>query len=364
MTKLLYPPAGELYGAVFTSVLLTVGAAQADAPPQRPFRPVSPAKAESLRPISERLLPAPKNGGFRMKDFHVWCGSLIQAEGKYQLFASRWPKATRFPGGYRTHSEIVRAVADRPEGPFTFVERVIGPRKGGFWDSRMAHNPKILRLRDQYVLVYIGSNGEGRLGQRASGYAVADRIAGPWRRSDRPFENLVQSKGCPQCDATNPSLCPRPDGSLLLVYRLSPEMVIRVAIASTLAGPWETKNGDVWRSLRGKAAWQRFEDPDVVRLDDHYEMILEDNDAKQPFAGYDYGIHLKSHDGIRWELCDPSVAYTTTIAWDDGTQTTVYRRERPQMFVQDGRLTHIVTAVKDDPSPDESRIVIQPVAPK
>ena len=101
-----------------------------------------------------------------------------------------------------------------------------------------------------------------------------------------------------------------------------------------------------------------------MRIGDHYEMILEDNDAKKPFSGYGHGIHLESPDGIRWQLCDPPVAYTTTIAWDDGTRTTVYRRERPQMFVQEGRLTHIVTAVKDDRSEDESRIVIQPIAPQ
>ncbi len=43
--------------------------------------------------LKERMLPAPRNGGFRMEGYWVWCGSAIKGEdNRYHLFASRWPK--------------------------------------------------------------------------------------------------------------------------------------------------------------------------------------------------------------------------------------------------------------------------------
>ena len=41
-----------------------------------------------------------------MDDYFVWCGSVIRAEdGRYPMFASRWPKATKFPDGYRQNMD-------------------------------------------------------------------------------------------------------------------------------------------------------------------------------------------------------------------------------------------------------------------
>jgi hypothetical protein len=47
--------------------------------------------------FKERLLPAPLDGGFKMDGYWVWCGSVIKGEdGKYHMFASRWPSTTPF----------------------------------------------------------------------------------------------------------------------------------------------------------------------------------------------------------------------------------------------------------------------------
>jgi hypothetical protein len=63
------------------------------------------------RPFSSRLLPAPADGGFRMDGYWVWCGSAVRGEdGRYHLFAARWPHAYPFFQGYLVASEIVRAV--------------------------------------------------------------------------------------------------------------------------------------------------------------------------------------------------------------------------------------------------------------
>jgi methylthioribose-1-phosphate isomerase len=134
--------------------------------------------------ISDRLGAVPRASGFAMDGYFVWCGSVIKADNTYQLFASRWPVPTSFPDGYRTHSEIVRAVATKPEGPYIFQEVVIGPRAAGKWDSGMAHNPAIYHVDGTFVLYYIGSDVGSRY--RQIGVATATAIAGPWTRRDQP----------------------------------------------------------------------------------------------------------------------------------------------------------------------------------
>jgi hypothetical protein len=72
--------------------------------------------------------PAPLNGGFRMSGYWVWDPSVIKAEdGRYHMFASRWSKDLGF-GHWVSNSKIVRAVSDRPEGPYEYVETVLQPR--------------------------------------------------------------------------------------------------------------------------------------------------------------------------------------------------------------------------------------------
>lgn len=48
--------------------------------------------------------------GFAMEDYWVWYGSVIKGEnGRYQMFASRWPKKFPFHPSWMVASEIVRA---------------------------------------------------------------------------------------------------------------------------------------------------------------------------------------------------------------------------------------------------------------
>jgi len=155
-------------------------------------------------PFPYRFLHAPIHGGFRMDDYWVWCGSVIRGEdGLYHMFASRWPHAYPFYEGYRLASEVVRAVAACPEGPYEFREIILPPRGEQHWDGRMTHNPVILRRGRQYLLFYIGATFAGPLpsaeqmrqprsaihpvtGRVAIGLATSDSILGPWTRRDQP----------------------------------------------------------------------------------------------------------------------------------------------------------------------------------
>jgi len=312
-----------------------------------------------------RVLPAPRQPAFAMDDYWVWCGSVVKGDdNRYHMFASRWPKSLPFAAGYVVRSEIVRAVADRPEGPYEFQEVVLAPRDGGFWDGRMTHNPNIIRIGSRFALFYIGATYQqppppdaGPIDpsiDRATAYrgisigvALADHIAGPWQRPDRPV--LVKtSDGWDSVNVTNPAACVRPDGSILLVYRSSWEggkAMLGAAIAEEPDGQYRRVSDQPVLPL---AKEQMVEDPFIWHNGDHYEMIGKDLQGN--ICGeYHGGFHAVSADGTSWRISEHPHAYSRTVQWQEGGRTTLGARERPQLLIEDGSPTHLFTAVADGP---------------
>ena len=277
-----------------------------------------------------------------MDGYYVWCGSLIKADGKFHLFASRWPEGTGKGGtgvgmldGYREHSEIVHAVADNPVGPYVFKEVVLRGRGGKWWDGQMCHNPKVVRIGDTFVLYYIGSAVGSPL--RKIGYAWASSVDGPWTRLD---ECLPLGE-----DQNNPAPLVREDGRVLLAYRNRQQQMFIAGAAA-----W---NGDYRTIAKNICPQASLEDPDLTLRDGLYHLVAED--GKGVLTGHArFGAELVSKDGIHWETNHPVTAYTHTIRWTDGTETEVDRRERPEFFNADadadrkgtGQPTHLVSAVQ------------------
>jgi hypothetical protein len=316
-------------------------------------------------PFADKLLPAPKNAGFRMENYWVWDGSTIRGEdGKYHLFASRWPKKYPFFRGYLIHSEVVRAVADRPEGPYTFAQVVLPPRGEQYWDGRMTHNPCILKYKDTYLLYYIGSTFPGRLpdaqrlkedkvpqtgvsyGNIRIGLATATSIAGPWKRLHQPVL-LPRSGKWDSTVVTNPAPCVREDGSIYLVYRSNTPEGLRfgVARAPRFDKPFvRLKDDPILQFGKDKDA----EDPFIWWQQDHFEMVMEDH--KGGFTGLkDNGVHATSVNGVDWKVSEPPLAYTRKIRWDDGTETLVGSLERPSVLLENGVPAFISLATADGP---------------
>lgn len=294
-----------------------------------------------------RLLPVPRQSGFSLNGYFIWCGSLIKVGRVFHLFTSRWPEETGFPGGYLSHSEIVRAVSDNPLGPYAFQGVVLKGRGGAWWDGQMCHNPKIVRWSNTFILYYIGSAIGGRL--RKIGYARATSIAGPWQRLEHPLP-LGE-------DANNPAPYIQADGSILLAYR-DRELRMHMAQAS--------KFNDAYRGIAKNIFPEgRLEDPDLFFMDGRYHLVMEDNKGVLTGA-VGHGGHLVSADGIHWQRYDPVEAYTRTIVWNDGSETIAERRERPELFNTDadgkgnGRPTHLITSVLIG---GKTSCLIQPVAP-
>ena len=298
--------------------------------------------------FKDRLQPVPENSGFRMDDYFVWCGSVIEVDGLFHMFASRWPKQTGFPEGYRRYSEIVRATADHPEGPYTFQEIIIGKRDSVYWDACMAHNPTVHKIDNQYVLFYIGSDfttlrsGTSLLLRRV-GYATADSIEGPWTRCDAPIIDE---------ESNNPAIYLESDMRVKMLYR-DADLKVIMAEAPSFKGPYATVNDNVWPECR-------LEDFYLFKMHGLYRFICEDNVGG--ISGHErWGVELISDNGIDgWRKADPAVVYDHAIKYTSGRILHCTRRERPQLLICNGKITHLITSVFDGKDAWSQPVEIKP----
>jgi hypothetical protein len=177
------------------------------------------------------------------------------------MFASMWTQDVAFTPNWLTNSRIVRAVAKKPEGSYTYAEDVLPPRGDGFWDGKMTHNPTIHRHGKTYLLFYTGTTYQGPIATAASpklapgsplpiearanqriGLATAPSVLGPWTRSDRPlldprlthWDRLMTTNAAPLVEK---------DGSVLLLYKSTTHdkdtLKYGIARAKSPQGPYE-----------------------------------------------------------------------------------------------------------------------------
>lgn len=313
--------------------------------------------------VFDRLRPALLGCGLSMEDYWVWCGSVIRGEdGRYHMFASRWPKSLPFWAGYAVASEVVRATSDSPAGPYEFREVVLPARGEQFWDGRMTHNPTIQKSGDTYLLYYIGATYDGPVptGQKLLvdrsvanrswssiriGLATANSVDGPWTRRAEPILGPVGGSWETNV-VTNPAPCVDDDGSVLMIYRtsLDKRLALGVARAEQFDGPYERIAGPV--RVFGETGY--VEDPFIWRCDSRYEMLAKDMTGG--ITGEKHaGVHALSRDGIDWQLAPEPKAYSRKVVHSDGTSSTLGCLERPQLLIEEGVPTHLFLAAADGP---------------
>jgi len=303
--------------------------------------------------ILSSLRPARPDSGLSMPGYYIWGSSVVRVGRTWHMFSSRWAQrspeaAARLSAlevlqNYIDHSEIIRAEADNPEGPYSFREVVLRPRGGGHWDHHCCHNPCVVRAGGGFALFFQTSTQADKWDRRI-GCATAGNVAGPWSVCD---EAIDLGGG-----AVNPAVLIEPGGGALMVYRAA-NMRIAVARAAHFAGPYEVVNADILPGIG-------LEDPFLYRRGGRYHVIVEDNQGRIT-ARERHGARLVSDDGVCWRVHETEPrAYTHAIEWTDGTSTTVDRRERPSLILEGGRPTHLVTAVLHD---GRARSVVQPLGP-
>ena len=80
----------------------------------------------------------------------------LEADGRFHLFAARWPEANVDPA-WRKSSEIAHYVGDGPEGPFRFSDVALRGTGRETWDRYAPENPEIRYYEGKYVLLYIAN---------------------------------------------------------------------------------------------------------------------------------------------------------------------------------------------------------------
>lgn len=288
--------------------------------------------------LKDCLLPAPKQGGFAMDGYILWCSSVIQVGDTYHLFASRWP-AQYGLGGWSKYSECVRATSTSLCGPYQFQEVVL-QKRADKWDNSRVHNVKLVKAGAKFVLYYINSANQ-------TGYAVADAVTGPWSRLDQPVMKV-----------SNPAILIKPDLSVYVFGRLKDGAGVNRGIAFTAPGyqgPYSVvANGDNLLPNGGE-----LEDPTIWWANHQYNVLL--NDWKGKATGISKaGAQYFSKDGLHYTLMSKEPVFTKTVPYDDGTSETFSRRERPFVYTNEkGEAIALFTACLPQDGP--ARVVVQPV---
>jgi len=304
-------------------------------------------------------------GGFMQDDFWVWCGSVIRGDdGRFHMFAARWPRKYPFRRGYVAYSQVVRAVSDRPQGPYHFSEVVLPARGAAFWDGRMPHNRTIHRRGQTFLLFYIGSTHarpdpseddlrsarceatDEAYANTRIGLATADLVCEPWTRRDEPI--LTPRAGrWDNALVTNPAPCMLDDGRILMLYRANTPGGLRIG-AAVAQGP----HAEFMRC--GDEPIERFGSDSQVegvflwRGPAGFELLAKDMSGNMTGQRH-AGLHATSHYGVHWRLSRPPMAYSRRVRWDDGSVTLQGCLERPQLLLQGGQPTHLFAATADGP---------------
>lgn len=341
----------------------TKASAQEEAEKSRFIRYVEPGSTDN--PLLEKMGRPAKSGGFTRDGYHVWDPSIIKVGDTWHLFASCWPSGNTSKNGHITFndwkkSHVIRAVSKNLLGPYTYVEDVLRPRPGSFFDSTGCHNPKITSHGGKFYLYHLG------IPAWKSGVAVSDSIEGPWARRDNwciPANNpaiWIHQDGSVYCLSKVKVPNPKHSGSREFGHRFH---YLQAMKADSIFGPYKQLHKPKENALPNG---YEHEDPTVWHDGKKYHVILTD------LHGHCTGmnkavIYLTSKDGLKYQLVskDPLMAKAKPIRFDDGSETSYARVERPQVVLSEGGEVIAILAAclpqDSEKTGEGSRILIFPV---
>lgn len=329
-------------------------------------------KQQSKNELFHKLKKAPRTPAFESEGYWVWGSSVVKGEdGKYHMFVSRFPKSLPFHPGWMVASEIVHAISDTPQGPYRFSDVALPARGAQYWDGRSTHNPRILKYKGKYYLIYMGSTHPfaeptyaeltlsspwctvGRANKRI-GLAVSDSPYGPWKRFDEPILKTKPNTFYSFL-TSNPSPVLQEDGSVMMIFKgraYTPngkhsDMSLGIAYAPSIEGPYTVLNND--QPIFQVDGQGEAEDPFLWKDKRGYHAIFKDHVAK--FTGErGGGVMAHSKDGIHWTVDKDPKAYSLTVEWEDGKVEKQGQLERPfLLFDENGKMTHAFFATMDGP---------------
>ncbi len=315
---------------------------------------ISKYPEEKISNFSKRLKP--KGRILETEEYYVWgCAPIYDEDGKVHVYYSRWP-AKYGMGGWIHQSEIAHAVADRPEGPYKYVETVLAPRKG-YFDATTCHNPHIQFKDGAYYLFYMG-NSDKTVFTKRIGLAKSHSLNGPWIRADKPVVDVGEDGSWDDCCTTNPAVVFAISGECYLYYKSWNKTVYQsekgsirgnrkygLAIAKDLNSPFKKYNENPIIDLSLVDAKMQVEDAYVFIEDGEYKMLMRD----MGFYNHKVGLIFTSKDGIDWS--QPKIAWFEAKVYVQEKPAPEHlkrygRFERPQVLMKNGKPAYLFTAMQ------------------
>ena len=311
----------------------------------------------------------------KLDGYYVWDSSVIKANGKYYMFASRWKEELGFGWNWLFNSEICRFVAVSPDGEFKF-DSVVLPRRGRqYFDGMNTHNTCIKYWNGKYYLYYMGTTYGGEIpssdspiedhyaletwNRKRIGIAVADKIDGEFVRRDEP---LLAPRDCSHWDCTittNPSVVILPSGKTYMIYKsrraYGKPLQLGIAVADKPDGKFErlTENP----ILEFESADKHIEDPFLWYDEKRKKFcMLAKDDSKNGSNGitgeWGAGFYAESDDCIHFQTGENPKAYSRSVVWEDGRKNTQCNLERPSLlFDENGEPIYLYCASGDGDYP-------------
>lgn len=289
-------------------------ALQGSAQTLHPATVLQSAKGKTLMlPYSHMALTAKLIGtAVSNANWFNWCISPIQGkDGKTHIFTSRWPANEGDQGWMGTNAEIAHYVADKPEGPFQFVETVL--KTSMFPDTNRMfapHNPRIEYVDGKYILLYIFQTVKKDVKMRI-GMMVADKLEGPWRFAGNDGGRVAEVSQVPGhwtyksvIGIDNPAFMKIGEKYCIYFKSGTPKQLAAqygIAISDKLEGPYTLQDKPVTDNV------SYLEDAQAFKVGKQYYLLTTDN------MGGNTGIYgnlilWKSDTGTDFKLKDAKIA--------------------------------------------------------
>eukprot|EP00898_Chlorokybus_atmophyticus_P003725 jgi/Chlat1/4353/Chrsp29S04510 len=242
----------------------------------------------------------------------TWGANSVYYNGKHHLFVAEMASGKGLDGWIRD-SQVIHAVADFANGPFTKVRLVHGPER---------HNPTLHRHPDGTYLLY-------SIAQADESIVVAFASSPEDEFVDLPGTLLRGRHGRWDGTVTNPGVWIHANGTVFLYYRGTDQFTRAEYIGLAVCeGGW---NGTYRRVVDKPLFSHQSEDPFVWRDSNGNFHMLTNGMPGWLEPKWTAGGHAWSRDGVVWSELQLN-AFNTTIQYTDGVFETFLRRERPQVI--------------------------------
>lgn len=302
--------------------------------------------------FSQRMAPISPRSVFQMEDHFVWCGTMTKGDdGLYYLYFSFWPKGGNFNMDWAIKSKIGYAVSTSPYGGFKYGGIALQGESG--WDRDSVHNPAVIKYQGKYYLYHMGNYGNGEYWDHRNhqriGVAVADDPRGPFRHCEKPvldvtpgsFDSLMTS---------NPSVTQGPDGRFYMIYKAVHDngqrpkggaVICGMAVADHPEGPFRKLGKPIM--VNPENDWS-VEDAFIWYEEGKFYSLVKDFHGYFTKAGPGEVALFESEDAADWRPAQTPLAFRRQLHWEDGSTQPLFRMERPQMYIENGKPVALLCA--------------------